>query len=106
MSILYRRWVFVALGLLLGGGQAQADAIRVTIDQLVFSPDIITAKVGDTIEWINKDPIDHTATVKGDWEVMIPAGQTVIQPLEKAEAVDFYCRFHPNMMGRIIVEEK
>jgi plastocyanin len=95
----------IALILPLGVAQGQAETIQVVIDKLVFTPPTITAKVGDTIEWINKDPIVHTATVKGEWEVMIPAKKTVSQHLDKPEAVDFYCRFHPNMKGRLRVEE-
>lgn len=82
---------------------ARAETIQVTIEKLVFSPAEISAHVGDTIEWVNKDPLAHTATVKGGWEVMIPARKTVSQKLETAEAVDFYCRFHPNMTGRLKV---
>ena len=36
-------------------------------------------------------------------EVMIPARKTVRLTLQKAEAIDYYCRFHPNMKGRITV---
>jgi plastocyanin len=89
-----------------GAAQARAETIQVTIDKLVFSPSSITAKVGDTIEWINRDPIAHTATVKGGWEVMIPPKQTAIQQLDRAETADFYCRFHPNMKGRLTVVAK
>jgi plastocyanin len=95
----------IALVLPLGVAQGQAETIQVVIDKLVFAPATITAKVGDTIEWINKDPIVHTATVKGAWEVMIPAKKTVSQHLDKPETVDFYCRFHPNMTGKLKVED-
>jgi plastocyanin len=43
---------------------AYAETIHVTIDQLIFSPVEIKAKVGDTIEWINNDIVAHTATVR------------------------------------------
>lgn len=95
----------IALVLSLGVAQGQAETIQVVIDTLVFAPATITAKVGDTIEWVNKDAIVHTATVKGAWEVMIPARKTVSQRLNNPEAVDFYCRFHPNMKGSLTVEE-
>jgi plastocyanin len=96
-------WLSIAL-LPVGVTQGQAETIQVVVDKLVFTPATITAKVGDTIEWVNRDPIVHTATVKDGWEVMIPARKTVIQHLGKREAVDFYCRFHPNMKGRLSVE--
>jgi plastocyanin len=92
----------IVLGSALVAGPTQAETIQVTIDKLVFSPAEITVKVGDTIEWINKDRIVHTATVKGGWEVMIPAGKTGSRVIETADTVDYYCRFHPNMKGRIV----
>lgn len=99
------RAVWLSVALALSVVQVRAETIQVAIDKLKFSPEAITAKVGDTVEWINKDPIVHTATVKGGWEVMIPAKKTVTQQLDRAEAVDFYCRFHPTMKGSLTVEQ-
>lgn len=82
---------------------AQAETIQVTIDKLVYSPADVKAKVGDTIEWVNKDVFAHTATVKGDWDVMIPAKKNASFVLKKAGDVEYYCRFHPNMKARISV---
>jgi plastocyanin len=97
-----RLFAFVAI---LGAGlvPAHADTIRVVIDKLVFSPAEINAKVDDTIEWVNKDILAHTATVRGDWDVTIAASKSASVVLKNAGAVDYYCRFHPNMKGRIIV---
>ena len=106
MSVRRSAWLLaIVLVLPLGFARGQAETIQVVIDGLVFVPSTITTRRGDTIEWINKDPFDHTATVKGAWETMLPAGKTVSQHLDNAEAVDFYCRFHPNMKGRLIVAE-
>jgi len=82
---------------------ARAENIQVTIDRLVFSPARIEAKVGDTVEWINKDAFAHTATVNGGWEVMIPSKKSGSIVLKQAGPVDYYCRFHPNMKGSIAV---
>jgi plastocyanin len=87
----------------LGAAPAGAETIQVTVDKLAFTPAVTEARVGDRIEWINKDAFAHTATVKGGWEVMIPVKKTVMQGLTTAEAVDFFCRFHPNMKGKLIV---
>ncbi|TIN91895.1 MAG: amicyanin [Mesorhizobium sp.] len=92
-----------ALALVLAAVPAAAATIRVTIDKLVFSPDAVEAKVGDTIEWVNKDVIAHTATVKGGWEVMIPPRKSASLTLKAAGTVDYFCRFHPNMKGRLLV---
>lgn len=96
----------VAVSVSIGTASSRADTIRIVIDKLVYSPANVTAKVGDIIEWENRDALAHTATVKGDWEVMIPAKKTVSQTLTKEESVEYYCRFHPNMKGRLAVGAK
>ncbi|RWL77864.1 MAG: amicyanin [Mesorhizobium sp.] len=82
---------------------AFAATIEVTIDKLVFSPASVQAKVGDTIEWMNNDVFAHTATVKGGWDVTIPAKSKGKITLKTAGAVDYFCRFHPNMKGHVEV---
>ena len=82
---------------------ARADTIQVTIDKLLFSPAEIKAKAGDTIAWINKDIVAHTATVRGGFDVMIEANKSASLVLTKAGIVQYYCRFHPNMKGRITI---
>ncbi|TGP27212.1 MULTISPECIES: cupredoxin family copper-binding protein [unclassified Mesorhizobium] len=92
-----------SLALALVASPALAATIEVTIDKLVFSPASVEAKVGDTIEWTNKDAFVHTATVKGGWEVMIPPKSKGRITLGQARAVDYFCRFHPNMKGHVEV---
>ena len=57
---------------------ARAATIQISMENLVISPAEASAKVGDTIEWINKDIFAHTATARnGDWDVTIPPKKTV-----------------------------
>ena len=84
---------------------------QVTIAKLVYAPAEITMHVGDTITWLNNDPIAHTATAKADapggpWEVMIPPGKSATMQMNAAGTIDYYCRFHPNMKARLIVLAK
>ena len=84
---------------------ARAETVQVVINQLVFTPATINAKVGDTIEWVNKDVFAHTATAKnGDFDVMQPPKKTVISVLKKAGTVEYYCRYHPNMKAVLKIE--
>src|SRR5690606_13388972 len=53
--------IAVAMGI----APVRAGTIQVTIDKLVYSPAEVKVRVGDTIEWVNKDVLAHTATVKG-----------------------------------------
>lgn len=98
-----KRHLWIALALAVGTVPARAETIQVIIDRLVFSPATVEAKVGDTIEWVNKDVFAHTATVKGGWEVMIPPKKSASLRLKAAGPVDYFCRFHPNMKGRLVV---
>lgn len=98
-----RQALAVGAAVLAGGRFANAHdgKVHVTIDKLVFMPAEIEVKAGETIEWINKDPFAHTATVKGGWDVLIPPGKTAMHVATAGDTVEYYCRFHPNMKGRI-----
>ena len=81
-----------------------AETIRVTIDNLKFSPAEVSAHVGDTIEWVSAEFVAHTATSRNkDWDVVITAKGTGRVTLQHAGEVGYFCRFHPNMTGRISV---
>ena len=83
---------------------AHAATIEIVMQNLVISPAEVTAKVGDTVTWINKDVFAHTATANnGEFDVTLPphgSGSFVL----KAGDVSYYCRFHPNMKARLKVE--
>jgi plastocyanin len=84
---------------------ARAATIQISMDKLQISPATATAKVGDTVEWINKDALVHTATARnGDFDVTLPANKTVSSVLKKAGTVEYYCRFHPNMKATLKIE--
>jgi plastocyanin len=83
---------------------AQAATIQITSTDLVFAPSEVSAKVGDTIEWINKDVFVHTATARnGDFDVMMPPKKIVTSVAKKAGTIEYYCRFHPNMKAVLTI---
>src|ERR1700716_1243882 len=83
---------------------AHAATIQISMENLVISPAEASAKVGDTVEWINKDIFAHTATARnGDWDVTMPPKKAVTSVLQKAGTIEYYCRFHPNMKATLIV---
>ena len=85
---------------------AAGEIVQVKINDLAFSPAEITIKPGDTVEWVNADFIDHTATAKGGpWDVLIGAGKTARLQFNKAGMSKYYCRFHPDMTGVVHVRE-
>lgn len=88
----------------LGSVPAHAGTIHITVDKMVFEPAEINAEVGDTIVWDNKDVVAHTATTSNkDWDVMIGPKRSGALVLKKAGGADYFCKFHPNMKGRIVV---
>jgi plastocyanin len=96
----------VVTALLLGAMAvpAQAATIQITITDLVFAPAEVSAKVGDTIEWTNKDVFAHTATARnGDFDVATPPKKTVTSVLRKAGRIEYYCRYHPNMKAVLTI---
>lgn len=96
-------WIVAVPAFTIGVVPVRAETVTVTIEKMMFSPAEISARQGDTVEWINKDILAHTATVKGDWEVVIPPGKSASAVLKATTSVDYYCRFHPNMKGRISI---
>jgi len=83
---------------------ATAATVRVTVDKIAFAPAQVSAHVGDTIEWVNSDFLAHSATDrKKAWDIFLPPHATRSVKLTRAGEIDYYCRFHPNMVGHISV---
>ncbi|WP_165351070.1 cupredoxin domain-containing protein [Ciceribacter ferrooxidans] len=106
-ATLIRRRSLLLAGPMLLTVQAVAKAhdgtVHVAVEKLAFTPAEIEVGVGETIEWTNRDPFAHTATVKGGWEVLIPPGKSATHVVAPGDTVDYFCRWHPNMKGRIKV---
>lgn len=103
MRALVNAWIVISLLHLASAETAFAGAVlRVAITDLAFAPVAIAVSVGDTIEWVNDDIIDHTATAKsGEWDVLVPVGTSARLLIAHAGTLEYFCRFHPNMTGTI-----
>jgi plastocyanin len=100
------RQMLGALILVVTTGVVRADTIQVKMEKLGFVPAEITAHVGDSIEWVNYDFVAHAATARdGSWDVLIPVNAKKTVVLKTEGTVDYYCKFHPNMTGRISVSK-
>jgi len=81
---------------------AHAAVIHVDVRGIAFVPAAVKAQVGDVVEWTNKDFVAHTATARnGAWDVNLPVGKSGRITLRKAGTIDYHCRAHPNMTGKI-----
>jgi plastocyanin len=67
-----------------------------------YEPKTITVRVGDTVEWVNEDIVAHTATARS-WEVNVLPKRSGRMVMKVAGTVSYFCRYHPNMKGAIVV---
>ena len=77
-----------------------------TIEGMKFTPATITVKPGDTVVWVNKDIVAHTATATPDAfnSRAIPPGKSWKHAFKVKGSVDYVCSYHPTMKGVIRVE--
>jgi plastocyanin len=93
-----------AVGVLAAPLSATAAMYSVTIANMAFGAAPPSLKVGDTIEWINADIFEHSATAKDrSFDVTLPPKAHARVVLKHAGQVAFYCRFHPGMTGVLTV---
>ncbi|HEX5991744.1 MAG TPA: cupredoxin family copper-binding protein [Thermomicrobiales bacterium] len=89
------------------GADAAAGTVAVEIKDFAFNPPEITVPVGGSITWNNGDAAPHTATGL-DREALqsgaIAPGESFTQAFDTAGTVEYFCEFHPNMKGSIVVE--
>ncbi len=94
-----------AAGLLVPAVLVAANVVPIGMKKLTFTPSAVEVHVGDTIEWSNDDFLEHTATARdGSWDFVLPKGSKTRMTVKTAGSFDYFCRLHPNMTGRIVVE--
>lgn len=95
--------LILSAGLLQGAGVNAAE-YTVVIDKMAFSPVPARLQVGDVIVWQNNDILRHTVTARDEsFDVDLPAKSEARMVIGQAGAVEFYCRFHPGMVGTLSV---
>jgi plastocyanin len=107
-----RNWIFTtvltlspAFGFISVAAAPAPKVVQIVIDKATFGDAPSGVFVGDTIEWVNKDIVDHTATAKfGAWDVVVPAGKKTRVVIKKAGTFEYYCKYHPNMIGTLVAK--
>jgi plastocyanin len=90
-------------GGLYGAPAASGEEIVIKMKDTAFSPQTVKAKVGQTIEWVNEDTIDHNV-VGGDLKSdTFGEGGTYSYTLKEAGSISYECTLHPGMTGTIDV---
>ena len=86
---------------------AAAGDTPVDIGDFAFNPNTIEVAAGGTITWTNQDAVPHTATGV-DRAVLqsgtIQPGASFTQEFDTPGTFDFFCEFHGNMKGQIVVK--
>jgi plastocyanin len=86
--------------------QRKPKTHTVTIEGMRFQPEMLTLERGDTIVWINKDLVPHTATSKaGNFDSkLIEADNSWKYTVRKKGDFAYICTFHPTMKAMLQVE--
>jgi len=77
----------------------------VVIEGMKFAPDALTVNVGDTVAWVNRDLVPHSATsaaARFDSKV-IAANQSWRLTLDRPGDFEYICSFHPTMKAALHV---
>lgn len=80
----------------------------VVIEGMEFRPGTLSIRRGDSVRWVNKDIVEHTATTpqgsKRPFDSrMIRAGNSWKRTFTQAGTYDYLCTYHPTMKGVIRV---
>ena len=82
--------------------------VAVSIDNFKFTPRDLSLSVGDTVTWINRDDVPHTATSKDDPALFdskaLDTDDKYSFTFTKPGAYSYYCKVHPHMTASIIVK--
>ncbi len=68
---------------------------------------MVTVPVGGSVTWTNRGAEPHTATAR-DREVLqsgaLQQGESFTETFGRAGTYDYFCEFHPNMQGTVVVQ--
>jgi plastocyanin len=94
----------------LADGAAAAVGARthsIEMQNMRFGPSPANIRAGDTIIWINRDLVAHTATARNhSFDVVIPSGGRATTVVRQAGTIAYYCRYHPAMGGSLAAGRK
>src|SRR5215207_5859665 len=102
--------VLVAGGALLsrvGLIAAQQDASPVQVVDFAFEPGMLTVPAGATVTWTNAGSRTHTVTADdGSFDSgRLDPGEQFSQTFDQPGTFTYFCGFHPEMQGSVVVTE-
>lgn len=100
--------VLLSSAVIVSTEQSRKPAVHtVTIDATSFRPASITVAPGDSVVWVNKDVIPHTATSSkaGLFDSgTIASGRSWKHTFKSKGELAYVCQFHPTMKGSLVVK--
>jgi plastocyanin len=101
-------WSLASAGALLPSAPSAAAAPHayvVVIEKLKFGPLPPQLHKGDSIVWVNRDFLRHSATAADhSFDADLLPGAKAKTVLTKAGTIAFVCRYHPGMRGVLHVQ--
>ncbi len=96
----------IACAMALNAMVPQPKTHTVTIEDMRFQPEVLTVASGDTIVWVNKDLVPHTATSQagGFDSKAIEAGRSWRFTVSAKGDFAYVCTFHPAMTAMLHVQ--
>jgi plastocyanin len=70
-----------------------------------FDPQVLQARVGDEVTWVNDDPIPHNVTGGPLDSGMMMGGAEFTTVLTETGTIEYECTLHPGMTGTLEVAE-
>ena len=83
---------------------AAGDIVAVTMKDILFKPENVTARVGQTVRWTNEDSVEHNVKAESGASFQsksLSEGDTYDQKITKAGRIDYVCTIHPGQKGSI-----
>jgi plastocyanin len=89
------------------GDRPTSQTHTVTIEGMRFQPEVLTVAPGDTVVWVNKDLVPHSATSKaGGFDSKdIQTDKSWRYTIQTTGEFAYICTFHPTMKAMLRVKQ-
>ncbi|MGE5803031.1 MAG: plastocyanin/azurin family copper-binding protein [Gemmatimonadota bacterium] len=99
------RQLAVLLLAMVAGSSPPPRAHTVEIRGMEFHPAVLTVAPGDTVVWINRDLVPHTATAESWGTKQLAQGQVGRVVARHTGRVAYACILHPTMHGALVIRD-
>jgi len=83
---------------------AKPQVHTVLIEGMRFQPEGLSIAAGDTVVWINRDMVPHTATSSGHFDSgELAPGKSWTHTVRDSGEFSYLCTYHPLMKGIVRV---